>query len=484
MNGQRTRRTGGCALSIALCLGSLLSACDSGHDNDDGGGQGRPLIAAINAVSDMGAITFLREEEEWASLEFGTTTDFQAVGADQYDLNFDALLPGDDTTTCTGDNDGDDVKDDTECTRLSTISINALAGHEYVVALVGTYANREIRVYDKAYHQFDTQDQSEDGDPEDSNLEVQFFHFANSLGAVDVYIELPGTNLSPVQARGTLAARDAFDALVDNGQYVITLTAVADPSTVYFTSETLTLDSQTRVAFAIYDGAGDGTSAIKISEFRDRGATLVDRNLAAQLRVAHAAPEAGRLDMFVGSDFTAPYFANLDFGQASAYRAVDATELLGLDLDVMPAGNPFVFLARKEIDLSKGDRATFFVLGSSTSVDGLKSSDNVRRLATHAQLRLVNGATRTLDFYVTTHDKNNINTLSPNAVLAPHASTGFQRFDPGQYDIVLTRNGTKTVAYGPYIADLAGGGIYTIVSADTGESTAARIVLFDDFHTP
>jgi trimeric autotransporter adhesin len=284
--------------------------------------------------------------------------------------------------------------------------------------------------------------------------------------------------------RGTLAAREAFDALVEGGQYVITLTAVADPTTVYFTSETLTLDRQTRVAFAIHDGTGEGTSAIKVTEFRDRGATLVDRNVATELRIAHAAPEAGRLDTFIGSDFSAPYVANLAFAQTSAYKAVDATELLGLDLDVTPAGNPFVFLARKQIDLTKGERSTYFLLGSSAVVDGLKSSDSVRRLATHAQLRLVNGATRTLDFYVADHDKNNINTLSATAVVTSRSSTGFQRFDPGRYDIVLTRTGTKTVAYGPYVADLAGGGVYTIVSADTGESTAARVVLFDDFQTP
>jgi hypothetical protein len=483
MHEQSRRGTGGNVFFIALCLALALAGCDQSDDDSGGEGARRPLIGAINAVSDMDAITFLREEEEWTSLGFGTTTDFRSVDADQYDLNFDALLPGDETTGCTGDNDGNDVKD-AKCTRLSTVSINAIVNHEYLVALVGTYANREIHVYDKTYHEFDTRDQSEDGDPEDTNLEVQFFHFANSLGAIDVYLEQPGTNLSPVQARASLAAREALDALVDDGQYVITLTAVADPSTVYFTSETLTLDSQTRIAFAIHDGTGEGTSAIKITEFRDRGATLVDRNVATELRIAHAAPDAGRLDTFIDSDFSAPYVADLAFAQASGYKAVDATELLGLDLDVTPAGNPFVFLARKQIDLTKGERSTVFLLGSSASIDGLKSSDSVRRLATHAQLRLVNGATRTLDFYVAEHDKNNINTLSATAVVTSRSSTGFQRFDPGRYDVVLTRSGTKTVAYGPYVADLAGGGIYTILSADTGESTAARVVLFDDFLTP
>ncbi len=482
MNKDLSRRNGSNALFITLCFTSLLAGCDSGDDNDDGDGQQRPLVAGINAVSDTGAIEVLREEEEWASLEFGSATDFRAVDADQYDFNFDAALPGDETTTCTGDNDGDDVKDDSECTRLSTISINTIADHEYVVALVGTYANREIRVYDKTYHAFDTKEQSEDGDPKDTNLEVEFFHFSNSVSKVDVYVEPPGTNLSVVQVRGTLAPRENFDALVENGQYVITLTAVADPSIVYFTSETIALDSQTRVGFAIRDGAGDGTSAIKVTEFRDRSATLADRNVSTQLRVAHAASDAGRVDMFIGSNFFAPFVANLAFGQASMFQAVDATELLGLDLDVTPAENPFVFLARKEIDFTKGERSTFFLLGSSASVDGLKSSDSVRRLATHAQLRVINGTTRTLDFYVAEHDKNNISTLSPSANLAPRSSTGFQRLDPGTYEIVLARSGTKTIAYGPQVVEFAGGGIYTLVTADTGESTAARVVLFDDFH--
>ena len=86
--------------SRVLCAAAALSAygCDSSHDDDDGGA--RPLLAAFNAVPDMATITFLREEEVWSALDFGVGTEFRSVDADQYDVNFDSRLPGDETTTC------------------------------------------------------------------------------------------------------------------------------------------------------------------------------------------------------------------------------------------------------------------------------------------------------------------------------------------------------------------------------------------------
>jgi Domain of unknown function (DUF4397) len=465
--------------SLMLCGVLVVAACDNSSDDDGGdAGEQNPVVGAFNAVSDMSAVTFLREEEEWSSLEFGAGTEFRSVGPDQYDFNFDALLPGDDTTSCTGD-DGDDVKDEDECTRIKSVSINALQEQEYAVILFGQYAAPEILVFDKPLHAFDTQSESADGDPADKNAEVQFFHLAQGLGALDVYIEPPGTNLSPVQARGSLAQRGSFTALVDEDDYVLTLTAVADPGTVYFTSETFAIDRQTRVAFAIRDGAGSGTSPVVVTEFRDRSATLLDRNATTELRIAHVAPLSGNVDAFVGGNFMTPFVANLAFTQISAYRQVDPTALIDLDVDVTPAGNPGVFLAREELSLTEGERATFFLLGASP-LDGLKAQDNFRRLATHSQLRMINGAKPTLDFYVVKRGSN-IATLSPTSSLAFRSSSGLQQFAPGNYDIVLTKTGTSTIVFGPNAVVLSGSGIYSVVATDTGEATAASIKLLDDF---
>lgn len=454
--------------ALLLCAAAMNAGCSGSSGNGDG--SSRPVLGAIHAVSDMAGITFLRVEEVWSDLEFGEATSFRSVDADRYDLNFDSRLPDDDGP-CLGDFGGDDVN---ECTRLTSISLNALQNREYTVVLFGRFHDFEVLVYDKPFHEFDTDDD------DDRDMEVQFFHLARLLGEVDVYLEPPGTNLSPTQVRNTMSPKGSFHALVNEGDYVLTLTAVADTGTILFTSDTFRLDRWTRVAFAIREGAGSDTSDIKVAQLRDRGATLADRNRTTELRVAHVTPRAGNVDVYARGDFSEPFVADLPFEETSAYGEINRNDLIRLDLDVFPAGNPGVFLARERIDLTQGERATFFLLGTPDSLDGLKSSDQFRRLATHARLRVVNGVRSTLDFYVVKRGSN-IVTLSPTSSLSFRNSSGLRRFDPGDYDVLVTARGTETILFGPLPVELAAGGIYTIGATDTGESTSVGIVLLDDF---
>src|SRR5262245_31024545 len=131
--------------ALVVTLAATLAACDNGGSSDDSDTHARPLVAGFNAVPNMGTITFLREEERWTALEYGEGTEFRDVGADQYDLNFDTVLPGDETTTCNG-TDSDGVKDEDECTRLTSRSINVIQDHEYVIALLGSYENLRVQV--------------------------------------------------------------------------------------------------------------------------------------------------------------------------------------------------------------------------------------------------------------------------------------------------------------------------------------------------
>src|SRR5688572_13143322 len=111
------------ASAILLALGAY--GCHNSSSNDDSE-SARPILAAFNAVADLPPTTFLREEEVWSSIDFGVSTNFRSVDADQYDLHFDVLLPGDDTTVCNGDIDSDGVKDENECTRVAERSINVI----------------------------------------------------------------------------------------------------------------------------------------------------------------------------------------------------------------------------------------------------------------------------------------------------------------------------------------------------------------------
>jgi hypothetical protein len=454
-------------------LAATLSACDRDSSSDDA--AARPLLAAFHAVPDMASITFLREEEVWTGLEYATGTAFRAVGADQYDVNFDTVLPEDEATSCNGQ-DGDDIKDDDECTRLTSMSINVVSDHEYVVALLGRYGSLRVQVYDKLVHEFDTT--TTDGDPDDENTEVQFFHWSDDLPELDIYLERPGTNLSPVQARATLTSGGEFHGIVDDGDYVITIAPVANPGAPLFTSESFALDEQTRVAFAIVAGAGDGTSTIKVVRFRDQAGLLLDRRVKTEMRVTNVAPDSSAFDVYADEDFTQPFVAGLAEGATSGYLTVPSASLTDFELDVTPAGNPGVLLGHEEVDLARGERVTFVLFGTLGRLDGLRLQDSFRRIATHAQIRAVNTASTSLDFFIV-RSGSNINTLSPTTQLSSGVMTGLMHRDPARYDIVFTRAGTDEVVFGPSTVDLAGGGIYTVIA--TGDNTAADAVLFDDF---
>ncbi|HEY3516805.1 MAG TPA: DUF4397 domain-containing protein [Gammaproteobacteria bacterium] len=297
---------------------------------------------------------------------------------------------------------------------------------------------------------------------------------------MDLYFERPGTNLSPVQARTTLTSGKEWHGIVPKGDYVITLAPVANPSAAVYTSETFAVQEQTKVAFAIMSGAGEGTSVIRVERFRDQAGALLDRRVQTQLRLANVVREGGTLDIFANEDFTAPLIAGLAERAVSEYVTIPSGSLTDLELDATPAGNPGVLLAREEVDLARGERSTFVLFGSVGRVDGLRVADPFRRIATHAQLRMINTAAAGLDFFVV-RTGSNINTLSPTVNLGSAVATGLQLIDPDTYDIVLTRGGTDDVVFGPKTVELAGGGIYTIVATGRSDLTSADAVLLDDF---
>ena len=65
----------------ALCA---VYGCDNSSDGEE---ATRPVVAGFNAVADISQVTFLREEEVWAALDYGGATQFNSVDGGQYDMN-------------------------------------------------------------------------------------------------------------------------------------------------------------------------------------------------------------------------------------------------------------------------------------------------------------------------------------------------------------------------------------------------------------
>jgi uncharacterized protein DUF4397 len=463
---------------MTVALVALATAgCSKSHSN--GNGAVKPLLAAFNASPDMPDVTFLRVEEVWSSMAFTTGTAFRSVDPDTYTINFDSLLPGDQTTSCQGDINKNGAKDANECTRVATESINVVNGHEYLAALTGKYGALSVRVYDDTPHVFDNI--TTDGNGVDTNLQVQIFNWSSALGPVDVYLEPPGTNLSVTQVKATLQPGDEFNGLVDSGDYVLTITPPANPNAPVYTSDNVTLAQQTRVGFAIFDGTSDTTSPVRVTRFRDQGGDLLDRRQPTLLRAANVSPAVGTVDVYAQEDYTHPIFPALALNQETAYLTLDPTWIALLELDVTPTGNVGVLLKRDELSFTKGQRTTYFLAQTSTGAfNGLTGVDETRRLAPYAQLRSVNSFGSSLDFYIIPHG-NNVFTSTINESLSTASVGTSQQFAPGDFDIIIAKSGTDTFVYGPQQVTLAGGGIYTIVAVPTDQTSRANVLMLDDF---
>src|SRR4030095_7961961 len=103
------------------------------------------------------------------------------------------------------------------------------------------------------------------------------------------------------------------------------------------------------------------------------------------LRLANVVREGGTVDVYANEDFTAPLIAGLAERAVSQYVTVPSGSLTDLELDVSPAANPGVLLAREEVDLARGERSTFILFGSVGRGGGIRVRDPFRRIAAHAQ---------------------------------------------------------------------------------------------------
>ncbi len=460
-------------LLILLAVG-VVGCSKSGNSSDS---PVKPLLAAFNAVPDMPDVTFLRVEEVWSSIAYGVGTNFRTVDADQYTLHFDALLPGDETTSCTGDVNKNGVKDTNECTRVATKDVNVLNGHEYIAALVGQYGGLDVTVYDDTAHVFSTTSNNGTGD---TDTQVQFFNWSSKLGTFDVYIEPPGTNLSTTQVKATLAPGQEFNGMVEQGTYVVTLTPVGDPANPFYLSQNFDVAERTHIGFSILDGTNESTSNVRVSRFRDQGGDLLDRRVQTLMRVSHVAPSTGNVDVYAQENYTAPLFANVALEQTTAYTLIDPSAL-SLELDITPTGNVGVLLEREQLPLSVGSFSTLFLVDAANStLNGLLAVDTARRIAPFAQVRLVNTLAQSLDYYVIPHS-NNVYTSTPTATLTAASIGGSQQLAPGDYDVFLLRSGTSTIVFGPQEVHMSGSGLYTLVGVPTADITRADILPLGDF---
>jgi hypothetical protein len=188
------------------------------------------------------------------------------------------------------------------------------------------------------------------------------------------------------------------------------------------------------------------------------------------------------VDAYLGDMGNGPDFAAAGFGTTSDYLVFEPGTT---ELRVSMESDPTALLLESNAQIIPGEYRTLLVAGSQMSNDvrGRLVSDDRRRVATQAELRVIHGSPSVgnVDFYLLSPQQP-VSDGSPEFSELTLLTNGVLGVEPGQYDLTFTPADEETILVGPERVTLDEGGIYTIILFDaSGGGTPAQILLVDDF---
>jgi trimeric autotransporter adhesin len=327
---------------------------------------------------------------------------------------------------------------------------------------------------------------------------VQVFHAAPAAPKVDVYVTAPGAGVAGATPLGSFSFKESLGPVsVPAGSYEIYVT-LAGTKTVVFDSGSVPLPAGADLLIAAEQNTGAGSAPITLAVTDGTGnnSTLRDVATPAAVRVIHASPDAPAVSVYVNNSFATPLVPCLAFpGYAGAQAASCPTFTAYTPVSppgsvtstqVTPYGNPGVIAINAPLALTAGTQYSVYAVGSLAQIGPLVVTDDTRRLATAAKLRVIHAspAAGAVDVYLTTG--SSISSASPVLTNVPFkADSGFLGVAAGSYYVTVTPTGTKTAAIGPLAVTLNAKGIYTAVAVDhVGGGAPLGLIALDDLAAP
>jgi hypothetical protein len=188
------------------------------------------------------------------------------------------------------------------------------------------------------------------------------------------------------------------------------------------------------------------------------------------LRVIHAAPDAGPVDVYVGE---APIAEGLEFGAASTFAAAPNGEQ---QLRVVPAGAP---VDQAVIDMTQGltagSAAQIVVSGLADDVQATIAGVDLRALPENqARVRVVH-ASPDLDAI----DVAVAGGPTPFEGIGFRSQSGYVVFDAGTYGFQLRESGTETLLLEALDVPIDAGMVYDIVAIGQSENGTLQMMILN-----
>jgi len=306
-------------------------------------------------------------------------------------------------------------------------------------------------------------------------------HGAAAAPTVDVFVTVPGADLTASAPVGTFSFKETIGpAEVAAGDYQVRVTAAGDPAAVVFDSGTVTLNDGDDLTVTALPNTSGGAAAISLVALDGSGSSVaLDVGTPTSLQVVHASPDAPAVDVVVDGAVLVP---GLAFPEATVFLETPAGTY---NVAVTVADNPgAIAIGPVDLDLDAGVRYSILAVGELAAIEPLILTDDPRRVATNAKVRIVHASPSAMDvdIYVTAVGAD-INAETPTLENIPFkANTGYLALPAGDYDVTVTPTGTKTAAIGPATISVADGGIYTAIARDPLPGAAEfGLIVSDDF---
>lgn len=456
------------ALSLAA-LGTLPAACGGG--GDDGGGNGDPTVwhfRGINVIEDAPKVQFTVDDTAVEEANYGAATEYHPAPTGTRELSLAIEKPSDLSSGSSGFTD------------IGTSeSFDFQGPTDYTLVAAGTVADPR---------QFLITGTSREDVP-DNKVNYQVINAAVATGRLTVLITAPEAGIDAPDAVGTLDLGESSNAAnltlekasganEDAPRAVRITIEVRVGATTIYESSALSFSEQSRLLFVVADNAGPpGASALKVfvvggTAPGDAG-VMFDSGDDAELRFANLSPDAGPLDLIVGTNAADKFASNIAFGEQSPYNGIGRGTH---DSVATPAGNAGSFLFVNNLSLAADRSYTLYAQGNLASIRGLLFNDDRRSIANAGRFRFLHVAPSqgdgALDVYVrqegSEFDLRATDPPSPSVSALGYRSlsTSFA-LKAGTYDVYLAKAGKKSTVLGPVPLVLSAGGVDTVALVDS-----------------